>query len=289
MDLWFTPCLLPDAKAMNDSIRSVFIAGLSSDIGRALAARFLAQDATVVGTRRSGGAEVEGCLSIECDIASEKSLSTVAATYGTAGGAPWDLYVSSIGTLDPIGPFFDVDAARWHESVEVNCLRQLELLKTMHPFRKRGMAHVAFFAGAGTNGPAPAYSAYSASKIFLIKMCELLHAENEDLNCFIIGPGIVRTKIHRQTLEAGGRAGSNFERIRGFLESEDPGVSHDRVYECLQWCVGAGRDAVGGRNISLVGDAWSTRGSELADALRKSPDAFRLRRDANELLRSSSR
>lgn len=49
------------------------------------------------------------------------------------------------------------------------------------------------------------------------------------------------------------------------------------------------RDAVGGRNISLVGDAWSTRGSELADALRKSPDAFRLRRDANELLRSSSR
>ena len=268
-------------------IDSVFIAGISSDIGRTLAASFAAEGMAVVGTHRAKTADVQESWRIECDIASPESLASVTAAYESMGCAPWDLYVSSIGTLDPIGPFFHVDSDEWRKSVEVNCVRQLELLKTMYPLRRKGMAHVAFFAGAGTNGPAPAYSAYSASKIFLIKMCELLHAENEDLNCFIIGPGIVRTKIHAQTLGAGERAGTNLQRIRGFLESSDPGVSHESIYECLKWCVASGREVVGGRNISLVGDVWQTRGSELAGALRQNPDAFRLRRHGNELLRQT--
>lgn len=282
------PCLCSDVMKGKTQIDSVFVAGISSDIGRELAARLSAEGVTVVGTHRAKGASVPGTRSIECDIASPDSLASVAAAYNSIGCAPWNLYVSSIGTLDPIGPFFDVDSDAWRQSVEVNCVRQLELLKTMYPLRQKGMAHVAFFAGAGTNGPAPAYSAYSASKIFLIKMCELLHAENEDLNCFIIGPGIVRTKIHSQTLEAGERAGTNLQRIRGFLESSDPGVSYESIYECLKWCVASGRDVVGGRNISLVGDVWQTRGSELAGALRQNPDAFRLRRHANELLREAN-
>ena len=269
----------------NAALESAFIAGISSDIGRELAARLVTEGTKVVGTQRTKSADIPGAHLIDCDIASKESLSSVASAYQSSGSAPWDLYVSSIGTLDPIGPFTEVDTDAWRQSVEVNCIRQLELLKALYPLRRKGMAHVAFFAGAGTNGPAPGYSAYAASKIFLIKMCELLHAENEDINCFIIGPGIVRTKIHVQTLDAGERAGSNFERIRGFLVSGDPGVSHDRIYKCLRWCVEAGRDTVGGRNISLVGDVWDTRGSELAGALRQNPDAFRLRRQANDLLR----
>lgn len=274
---------------MNGNIKSVFIAGVSSDIGKDLAGRFVAQRAVVVGTHRAQCADLIGCQVIECDVSSGQSLEAAAGTYQSMDVPPWDLYISSIGILDPVGRFFDVDSDEWRRSVEVNCVRQLELLKAMYPFRQKGIAHVAFFAGAGTNGPAPAYSAYSASKIFLIKMCELLHAENEDLNCFIVGPGIVRTKIHDQTLDAGEQAGENFHRIRDFLESSDPGVSGESIFECLRWCVDSGRDVVGGRNISLVGDAWQTRGSELAASLRQDPDAFRLRRHANELLRKRAK
>jgi len=285
MDQWSMSCLSPDGMKMKSHIQSAFIAGISSDIGRELAVRLIAEGIAVVGTRRAKGVDIQGGVTIDCDITSDQSLSSVPADFEATGLPPWDLYVSSIGTLEPIGSFFDVDSGEWRKSVEVNCVRQLELLKAMYPFRKKGMAHVAFFAGAGTNGPAPAYSAYSASKIFLIKMCELLHAENKDLNCFIIGPGIVRTKIHSQTLAAGERAGSNFARISEFIYSDHPGVCQDRIYDCLTWCVEAGRDAVGGRNISLVGDVWSTRGAELAEVLREQPDAFRLRRQFNELLK----
>ena len=270
---------------LRSHVDAAFIAGISSDIGRELAGRLSSEGIVVTGTSRARDKEIKGAQVIECDVASDQAILSVPAAYAKTGVPAWDLYVSSIGTLEPIGPFFSADSKEWRRSVEVNCVRQLDLLKAMYPYRKKGMAHVAFFAGAGTNGPAPSYSAYAASKIFLIKMCELLHAENDDLNCFIIGPGVVRTKIHNQTLDAGERAGTNFERIRGFIGSADPGVGHDRIYECLEWCVGSGRNVVGGRNISLVGDAWSARGDELANALREDPDAFRLRRHANELLR----
>jgi len=269
--------------------QSIFIAGLSSDIGKQLASNFAAEGSKVAGTYRNLEAALESAQFIYCDLSIPSTIPAAVRAYEQTRQEPWDLYVSSVGSLDPIGSFFSVDTEEWSRSVEVNSIRQLELLKGLYPFRNKGMAHVAFFAGAGTNGPAPAYSAYSASKIFLIKMCELLHAENEDLNCFIIGPGVVRTKIHDQTLAAGGRAGTNLKLIRGFLESDDPGVSHKGIYECLKWCVEAGRDAVGGRNISLVGDVWQTRGPELAGALRQDPEAFRLRRHANELLKQPTK
>ncbi len=53
-------------------------------------------------------------------------------------------------------------------------------------------------AGGGTNNPFTNYSAYCVAKIALIKMTELLDDEEKKLNIFIIGPGFVRTRIHRK-------------------------------------------------------------------------------------------
>jgi len=269
------------------AVKSVFIAGLSSDIGAELAVRFLAAGTSVAGTYRNippTPTWPSGVKACRCDLLSNKDIASAAESFAESGNPAWDLFVSSVGTLEPIGRFFDVPMHEWLRSVELNCLRQLELLRVLYPLRsKTGTAHVAFFSGAGTNGPADAYSAYSASKIFLIKMCELLHSENEDLNCFIIGPGMVRTKIHAQTLQAGGRAGPNLNRIEDFWAGRTEGVSHEEVFACLSWCLQAGRDVVGGRNISLVGDSWRAEDGALAQKLRGHPDAFRLRRHSNDL------
>jgi NAD(P)-dependent dehydrogenase (short-subunit alcohol dehydrogenase family) len=140
------------------------------------------------------------------------------------------------------------------------------------------------FAGAGTNNAAVNYSAYCVSKILLIKMCEMLAAENPDLNATIIGPGMVRTKIHEQTLRAAERSGANYEKVVRFLGSDDPGVSHDDIYACVNWCIGAGRAAAGGRNFSLVHDAWRSGGEALRQALLADADMYKLRRHGNARL-----
>jgi hypothetical protein len=110
-----------------------------------------------------------------------------------------------------------------------------------------------------------------------MKMTELLDDENPE-KFFILGPGMVRTKIQNQTLQAGAIA-ENYERVRKFMEDGDSahgqGTSHDRIYSCLKWCLEAPKDVVGGRNFYVPGNDW---GKPLEGILRANRNMFRLRR-----------
>ena len=103
---------------------------------------------------------------------------------------PWNLFVSAAGTMEPIAPFFSADFDVWEQSVTVNSTAQLRVLHGLWPQRSRDPVDVMLMAGGGTNNPFTNYSAYCVSKIALIKMCELLDDEEDDLNIFIIGPRI---------------------------------------------------------------------------------------------------
>jgi NAD(P)-dependent dehydrogenase (short-subunit alcohol dehydrogenase family) len=261
-------------------MNTVVVIGLGSDIGRELAARFAAGGWTVKGTHhRTPPGTFE---STPCDLTSAESISA-AGRWLAARCKGWRALVVAAGTEEPIGPFWDCDAEDWDRGVRINTLSPLRLLRTLYPLRDAGNApSVAFFSGSGTNNAAPAYSAYAASKIMLIKMCELLDAESSDTSFFIVGPGIVRTKIHGETLKAAAHAGANHQRVVDFLDSGDPGTSHDDVYACVRWCMEAGKAAVGGRNIALVHDAWRKEGASLKQWLSGDANRYKLRRFGNE-------
>ncbi len=264
----------------------VIVIGLGSDIGRHLATRFASDGWTVKGTYRSQAGLhglPESIESVRCDLASGESIST-ARTWLRAHCNGWRTLVVAAGTEEPIGSFWDCDPDEWDRGIQINSLAPLRLVRDLYGMRDRaGAPAVAFFSGSGTNNAAPAYSAYCASKIMLIKMCELLDAESPDTSFFIIGPGIVRTKIHDETVKAGARAGSNHERVISFLGSPEPGTSHDDIYACVRWCMSAGKNAVGGRNISLVHDAWKAGGARaLEQWLAGDSNRYKLRRFGNE-------
>ena len=265
--------------------KTVLILGITSDIGRELAARFERDSWSVVGTHRPGtdpkvpkGAR---WTLLNCDLSRKGSVNAATSRCHDMR-LQWDLLVLAAGTVEPIGPYVEADADAWESGFSVNALAPLRFLRAVYDLRNRaGTPGVAMFSGSGTNGAAPSYSAYCASKIVLIKMCELLDAESADTSFFIIGPGIVRTKIHRQTLDAKARSGDNYRKVTDFLKSDKPGTSHDEIYACLKWCLEAGKAAVGGRNISLVHDEWRG-GSSLAAALRIEDALYKLRRHGND-------
>ncbi len=261
------------------------IIGVGSDIGRELAVRFMADGWTVWGTVRTEAAVSAlgpGISAVACDLEDRSAIAACIESFGTAG-LSWDVLVIAAGTEEPIGPFADCDPDDWERGLHVNALAPLRLVRGLHPFRHRGgVPAVAFFSGAGTNSAAPAYSAYCVSKIMLMKMCELLDAECADTSYFIVGPGIVRTKIHEQTLASPERSGANYDKVVDFLASADPGTSHDDIYACLRWCVAAGKAVIGGRNIALVHDRWRDGGAALMSALAADSDLFKLRRSGNE-------
>lgn len=227
---------------------SVILLGSNSDIGKELRQRFERDGAHVVGWNR------DALLPL---------------------GIRWDLLVCCIGMLDPIGKFFETFKDEWEVNVHSNVLLPLQLLRYMWDLHNPG-ASVCFFSGAGTSRSAATYSAYSASKIMLFKMTELLDDEEPDAKFFILGPGMVRTKIQQQTLNAGERA-DNYARVKKFMSEGDElhktGTSHERIYECLKWCLSMSKEVIGGRNI-YVPDPF---GPELEDKLRKNPNAQKLR------------
>lgn len=252
----------------------VFILSVSSDIGHALALEYLNDGYEVIGTYRNIKS-VNDLLKkpriklIYCDILYPESIRKMIINYKVLS-KPWDIFISSVGILEPIGPFFSTDFDEWEEAITVNSLSQLRVLHSIWPYRcQEQICHAAFFAGGGTNNPFPNHSAYAASKIFLIKMCELLDNENPLINVFIIGPGFIPTKIHR------------LEKTADFLPLKQKGTAYKDVYDCINWCIAQGKNVAGGRNFSVVHDSWR-KDARLVEQLQRDKNKFKLRRFRNE-------
>jgi hypothetical protein len=115
----------------------------------------------------------------------------------------------------------------------------------------------------------------------LTKMCELIDAENPDINAFIVGPGWTKTKIHQLIAQDPHVSEQKREETETFIKG-DEGTSLDDIYQCIEWLRSQGRGASGGRNFSVVHDPW--RGSKrnaLEEALASDPNMYKLRRSGN--------
>jgi short-subunit dehydrogenase len=267
-------------------ISAVFILSVSSGIGEKLALDFLSRGALVAGTYRG---ELPASLvgkpnffAVRCDLMDRNSAKII-SDFLQSNNFKWDVFVSCVGQLAPVGLFFETDFDSWGDSFEINSVAQLRALHAAYSFRHIDrLCHVVFFAGGGTNGPFRSYSSYCLGKIALIKMCELLDDENSDLNIFIVGTGWVQTKIHNQTLAAGSRAGPNFDKTQSFVNQNFQGTKQEDIAAMIYWGIAQGRTVSGGRNFSLVHDPWRAGGEALANSLKADINKYKIRRFGND-------
>lgn len=272
--------------------KSAIIVSISSDIGTALAQRWMARGWAVFGTYRTKSAAtaelaVSGATLVEVDTADLAALEAGCNELMRLCTA-WDVLVIASGTTDPVGLFTDTDFNEWARSIEVNFTSQMRITHRLLPSRRLQSPNgpcVIYFAGGGTNNATTNYSAYTVSKIGLIKMCELLDAEIPDVRFSILGPGWVNTKIHKETLRAGAHAGANFVRTQKKIEQGDF-TKIEYVIDCCDWLVASPRDEIGGRNFSVAHDPWGS--TELRKALLSDPDMYKLRRAGNSAFDSHS-
>ncbi|MGP1675912.1 MAG: SDR family NAD(P)-dependent oxidoreductase [Burkholderiales bacterium] len=265
-------------------MEKIIILGVSADIGRNICELFHADGAQIIGTYRRDFAErteleaLDGVDLIQCDVSKQDDIERLERAHAVRC-FNWTTIFSSVGTAEPIGRFFALDFDAWERSVAVNMTAQLRAIHGLYPWRDASrVVNVALLAGGGTNNPFRCYSAYCVAKIGLIKMCELIDDEAEDVNAFILGPGFVKTKVHEETLRAGAMAEGNLERVRRFVE-HGAGTTFEDIYKCLRWAMAAGREVAGGRNFSVVHDGW--RSGALGEELKRDRDMFKLRRHRN--------
>ncbi|MBD3823124.1 MAG: SDR family oxidoreductase [Epsilonproteobacteria bacterium] len=265
---------------------AVLIVGIGSDIGRELAIRYLREGRRVVGTYRSASSLQglplsDGNLSLfQLELGSVVSASEFIKEFEKLD-LRWDIFISCPATPLPMENFFDTDFSLWRDSVDINSTQQLRLLHMMHAFRdKTKICDVFFFGTAGINSEVVKFSAVAAGKIMLLKMCEYLDAENEDMKFMLIGPGWVKTKVHDLILKHSDPSGEKHRTTKEFMERSE-GTSMDDIYECFCWLSAQEKALVGGRNFSVVHDPW--RNEELLlPKLREDKGLYKLKRYGND-------
>lgn len=260
----------------------VLIAGITSGIGSVLASHFYQRSWAVYGTSRRPEAALKDAAQevATCDFSMAASIDG-ACEMLTKAMPPWDLLVVTPATMLPIGRFAEVDVDEWSASIEVNLVGQLRFVHRMIPHANTAPGRTPlclFFAGGGTNSAPIAFSAYTLSKVALIKAAELLDAEHDEISFAILGPGWIRTSIHDQTLQAVATPPAIREETQRRLDSDDFIEMH-RVVEAVDWMTEQSKSIVGGRNFSVSDDAFGDPGFNAF--LLEDPNRLKLRRRGN--------
>ena len=129
------------------------------------------------------------------------------------------------------------------------------------------------------------YSSYTVSKIALIKLVELLNEELVDVTLSILGPGWVRTNIHKQSLDPALKNLPSYqETLRRFKDSDF--VEMDKVISSIMWILSQDKKTVGGRNFSTAHDPFDQ--PDFASSLSSDSEVFKLRRFGNHLFQSQN-
>lgn len=260
-----------------------FFSSITSDIGIALAKRYAKEGYVIAGTYRSRKllpelTDISSQHLFFCDLGDRKTIYDSVSQFSKLE-LRWETFISCAAWPPPLTPFFESDFEEWGYSLHVNAVEQLRVLHAIYPFRVQNhVPNVIFFAGPGTNNSVKNFSALTVSKLILIKMCELLDAENEKLNIFTIGPGWTKTKTHQLILSDPHVSAEKYNETLDFMKNRQ-GTSMDHIYECIRWLSAKGRGVAGGRNFSIVHDLWGTK--DLADELLGDSNMYKLRRFRN--------
>lgn len=211
------------------------------------------------------------------DASDPRSIS-IAANEFMECAKDWDLLVVAIGVLNPLGKISEVNFEQWRQSIEINFVSQVDVIQEMVgrvsklPAKSR---KVLTFAGSGTNSAPVNFSAYTLSKIALIKATEILAIEHPETIFLSLGTGWMRSPIHQQTLLAGELAGAAYSETKRRLEENEFG-DPIQLKEFIDWYLAVNDSRISGRNIALQGDTWTDE--NFLDSLTSSDDSFKLRR-----------
>ena len=257
----------------------------TSDIGFEISKSWLDQGFSVTGTYRtySDNADVlkeKGAELFELDLGdSDSLLSRLEA--GLASDYEWDVLLMCPATQEPFGLFFDVDFDTWEKSFAINYTNQMKIMHFLYSYRSKkevnGLEPVAlFFAGGGPNKATRSYSAYSLSKVVMIKTVELLQFEYPETRFSILNPGWVKTKSQYKMLERGDLVGEDYERTKAKFDSGN-WTPVQKVVECCNWLIQQSREVVGGRYLGVEFDKWGD--ASFADWLLGDSELCKLRRN----------
>ena len=192
----------------------------------------------------------------------------------------WDTCIISLGTMAPVGLFKNTKTSDIVNSININLTNQLLLIRYLLDFRKKkGNKTIITWAGPSINNASKYYLTYVTSKIALIKAMELMNHEIKDVKFTILGPGFVKTKLHKTTIDNPEKTKEHYKHTKNALkdQSNKYTTSFEDIIDCVSWVLKSSKKTVGGRNFSVKHDKWKNK-AYLLKKILKDQSNFKLRR-----------
>lgn len=171
-----------------------------------------------------------------------------------------DVLVNAAGTYGPIGPSEKIDFEKWKQAFDTNLFGTFRMMQEVIPvMAKAKQGKIINFSGGG-DGPFPRFSAYSASKVAVVRLTETIAEETKGSGIAVnaIAPGPVNTEILAQALAAGEEAVGK-EKYAEFLKQKSVGgVPPEKAAELCVFLASAAAEGLTGRFLSAVWDDWKS-------------------------------
>lgn len=256
----------------NDLKKTLFISGGTSGLGLETAEHFVKKGETVVFCARNDeavqvtakhlknlAAKNQIVLGLNNDVANRDSTIKMMEKIKELG-LNIDTLICNAGVIGPINRLLDSNIEDWQDAFDVNLYGTMHLIIEVLPSmisRKKGK--IIHISGGGATSPLFGMSSYAASKAAAVRLIETLalEYENSGVTFNSVAPGMLKTKLLDQMLEAGP------SRIGDKLYSKSQtkaGASTDTTPQAIDLIDFLASDAslgITGKLISAEWDNWA--------------------------------
>lgn len=174
--------------------RTAVISGAAGDIGRAIAARFEAEGATVASLDLAFSAAAPAHPFV-CDIADEAAVERTLGLIAEQLSPP-TILVNNAAAPTPIGTVCELSREQWDHSLAVNLTGAFLLCRATIPYMRRcGGGVIVNVASQLGHVATPGRAVYCASKAALLSLTRTLALDHvgENIRAVSLSPGAVRT------------------------------------------------------------------------------------------------
>lgn len=180
------------------------VTGAASGIGEGIAARFLAEGATVLGVDRdSPGAASDWFEPLQIDLSDADAADRIVQACLDRFGSV-DILANNAGVCD-YRLLDETDDAVWSRAIEINLTAMFRLCRAAaRPMRAKGWGRIINTASIMAERPYPSLTAYTASKHGVAGLTKSIAVElgEHGITANYVMPGAVLTGITRPLIEA---------------------------------------------------------------------------------------